>query len=321
MRLWRQVLPITAALAACLLGSQPSLSRAGDPLAPIDHLSDEFDNPATLADWTNIVDAEQWPAEQLEVHDIAVSTPGRMTLIPYSCGWFEDYRGPFLYKEIEGDYVATIRVHSTNRAETGAPSSEFSLAGLLSRAPRPGLTAATWTPGGENYSFLSLGAAGDAGQFQFEVKTTENGVSTLIYENAPANDALIQTARVGPSIIHLRRDGAGGPWTVHRRYNRPDLPATMQVGLFAYTDWPTISTWPPADHNNNVITHAFNNPGQPANPDLRAEIDFIRFQRPQVPAPLQGLDLSDPGQVSDAQLLSFLGETAVPVELSAFSLE
>jgi hypothetical protein len=108
---------------------------------------------------------------------------------------------------------------------------------------------------------------------------------------------------------------------VHRRYFRDDFPARLQVGMVTYTDWEIVQNWPEQDHNVNQITHEFGNPGQPSNPDLIASFDYFRFRRPQIPAGLEGADFSNPAAVSDAQLLSFLGATAVPVELSAFALE
>lgn len=54
-----------------------------------------------------------------------------------------------LYREVTGNFVVTVRleVMGTNRA---LPYAEFSLAGLFVRAPRE-FSAATWTPGGENW--------------------------------------------------------------------------------------------------------------------------------------------------------------------------
>lgn len=46
-------------------------------------------------------------------------------------------------------------------------------------------------------------------------------------------------------------------------------------------------------------------------PDLAASFDFARYQRPNVPAVLVGTDFSNSQAVSDAMLLSFLGENAM----------
>jgi hypothetical protein len=115
------------------------------------------------------------------------------------------------------------------------------------------------------------------------------------------NRATIQIAKIGRYVIALRQF-PGGLWTVHRRYDRPDMPATLQVGMTTYTDYATCSMVTPCFHNSNVL------PG--GNPDLLASFDYVCYRRPVVPMAYQGLDLSNPGVVSDAQLLTFLGPYA-----------
>ena len=264
-------------------------------------LSDEFENPTSLGEWQRIYLLEGWNADQLESWSIDPGNGGFMEMIPYSSTWFQDYRGVFALKQINGDFIVTTDVTPTNRAGTGAPQRSFSLAGVLVRAPRPGVTSPdTWTAGGENYIFLSLGSATSPGSFQFESKTTVDSVSTLV-PTPGVPRASIRIARIGDAYISLRRP-QGGAWTVHARFSRPDLPDTLQVGLTAYTDWQTVQTFDPLEHNQTVI-----NTGDP---DLIARFDYVRYRRPSLPSALEGLDLTDPGQVSDADLLAFLGERA-----------
>jgi hypothetical protein len=284
----------------------------------INHLSDEFNDPASLSDWNRLRETEGWPNEQLETLDIATSRTGWMTVMPYTCSWFEDYRGPLVYKEVSGDFVATARVHVSNRAGTGAPSSQYSLGGIFIRAPRPEIMQPSdWTIGGEQYSFLSMGSAFPGGDYQFEVKSTGDfdgdpeSDSELIFVDADCDcgDAIIQTARLGEYVIQLRRE-EGGNWQVHQRYHRPDFPEIMQVGICTYTDWEVVNTYPFFDQNITDIRNAFNDPGTPAQPDLIFQADYFRYTRPEIPPGLAGLDLSDPGVVDDATLLSFLGDNA-----------
>jgi hypothetical protein len=205
-----------------------------------------------------------------------------------------------LYKLVEGDFVVTTHVRATNRDGNGPPRSVFSLAGIMVRTPRE-VTPQTWRPGGENYIFLSLGAAREPGRFAFEVKTTENSRSALEISPAPGPEALIQVARIGADFVLLRQEG-NGPWTVHRRYRRPDMPRRLQVGFTVYTDFSTASQLPPLEHNTQVIAGG--------NPDLAAQFDYLHFRRPQVPDELRGRAVSDPRSVVDDQLLSFLGDAA-----------
>lgn len=291
-------------------------------------MSDRFDNAATLGDWRRIWRDEYWSADQLEGFDIATTRAGWMTMLPHASTWYQDYRGELTYKAVNGDFIATTRVESRNRSGTGAPGStlggsafsEYSLAGILVRAPRVDMVCCDpsgWQQGRERYVFLSYGSADQTGSYQFEVKTTRaavppesHSISTLEISDTDATQVDLRVARIGPALIMLLREQGAG-WRAHRRYRRDDFPESLQVGMTVYTDWEIASTYPFAQHNNSVITHAWQDPGTPAAPDLRAQFDFFHFDRPLVPMPLQGVDLTDAALVNDAQLLAFLGD-AVP---------
>lgn len=298
-------------IVGILAATAPAWS-APDPLAA---LSDEFDAPS-LGDYQRVRDVESWPNDQLEVLDVGVTRAGWLTLIPHTNAWYEDYRGPLVFKEVTGDFVATTSVEVSNRAGTGAPGRQYSLAGLMIRAPRA-ITPGTWTPNGEQYSFLSIGAASVPGSFQYEVKTTRyidefTPYSLLEISNLPCGcgESLLQTVRIGEYIIQLAKDPSS-PWTVINRYHRPDLPATVQLGFVAYTDWENVQLYSVADHNVTTITEVAGQPGVPTEPDLLAQFDYLRFVTPEVPGALDGMDLTDEGLVSDEALLEFLGENAL----------
>ena len=275
--------------------------------------SDEFDAAHSITNWQRIYQVEGWGNDALQQFDINLTRPGRMTMVPYTSSWYAEWRGELTFKTVTGDFVITTDVEPRNRAGTGAPGSQYSLAGIMVRAPRAMTSPAQWTAGGQNYVFLSLGAASNPGTCQYEVKTTSNSVSTLyVSNNAPAR-ASIQVARIGPHLIMLRRD-QGGAWQVHRRYFRPDMPATLQAGLTVYTDWPVCESVGFQSQNQFVLTNGLRLPNGTTvggcNPDLVAAFDYVRYVRPQIPANLMGANLSSAVAVSDAQLLSFLGENA-----------
>ncbi|MBX7247205.1 MAG: hypothetical protein K1X53_17035 [Candidatus Sumerlaeaceae bacterium] len=287
------------------------LAHATDDLSP---LSDEFTNATTLSNWQRIHAVEGWNADQLQHLDINTSMPGWLTMMPYASTWYQNYRGELTFKAVTGDFVASTYVRATNRAQSGAPGEDFSLAGILVRTPRAITNPATdWTAGGENYVFLSFGSAGNPGNYQWEVKTTINSVSTLTYETTGTLDAQIQVARLGSTFIMLRRVLPGGQWHVHRRYQRTDMPATMQVGMTVYTDYSHVSSLTPFVHNSSVITTG--------TPDLIARFDYFRFARPVIPPAYASADFSSESEVPDSVLLSFLGEAALPVRLSRFETE
>ncbi len=298
-------------LAVLGLGIQPSWAQGND----LASLSDEFDAPSSMTNWSRVHESEQWFSDQVEQWDIDTSEPSRMVLMPYTVVWFNDWRGPLIYKQVTGDFVVTTDVRATGRDGSSVPQTQFSLAGLMIRAPR-NITPATWTTGGENYIFLSMGHGNNGGTgFQFEVKNTINSNSTLILSNNVADNALLQIARLGDYVIVLRKE-SGQPWAIHNRYNRSDMPATLQVGAVAYTNWEKAQDFTPIVHNANVLNPPLPGgvtdptPAEPFNPDVLGSFDYIRFFRPTLPANLVGVDLTNEGLVSDAQLLAFLADSA-----------
>lgn len=299
-----------------------------DPLAEIATLSDEFDDPNSIADWQRVNEVEGWNADQLQQWNVDQTQPGRMVLQPHTVVWYENWRGPMVFKEVAGDFVFTTEVHIGDRDDVGGSDLDdipndaaYSLGGLMIRTPRditdpavdwqPGSQADDGTNNGENYVFLSLGHGVD-GQFSFEVKTTRNSNSQL--ELTPlgqtANTATLRIARIGTAVITMYQL-PGEDWTVHRRYDRPDMPETMQLGMVTYSDWNKASDFDPFIHNSTVLQPgvADPTPGEAFNSDLVAGFEYARFARPDLPTELAGVDLVD--GASDEQLLSFLGDEPV----------
>ena len=108
---------------------------------------------------------------------------GWLTLVPHTSSWYEDHVGELFYREIEGDFVLSTSIEARSRNGLGAPGSmnggsndsEYSLVGLMLRAPRRELESggpAAWQAGFERYVFYSFGSANIAGSYQTEVKTT-----------------------------------------------------------------------------------------------------------------------------------------------------
>lgn len=311
-----------------------------DDLAP---LSDEFDNAATIGNWQDIVEVEGWTTPSHEAADINTTDPGRFHIVPAANTWFSNLRGLLFFKEIEGDFIATTRVRVLSRHNPGdpteVPNRSFSLTGIFAHAPRPitqaapdpFTTTAVWPPGDfgsdympdtENYLFLSYGTAGNAGTRQFEIKATRNSDSRLYYDDngipQTETEAWLQMVRVGDTFVCLRKHGAAGDWIVENRYPNPNHPlpvfgSTLQVGITAYTDWPTAQPfWQGGIEDMYHFNYAPPGTGQP---DLISQVDYLRFRRP------------DPGLtegILQAMSVSFLGvagqtnaTSSPPVLLSA----
>ena len=268
-----------------------ALPVAADDLRP---LGDEFARAATLARFTEHGTHEGWSTGFVEQAAINAPTPGHFRLVPRTCAWFQNLRGTLFFKNITGDFIATakVKVYSRTRGNPDLPPARtYSLAGIMVREPRAVTgnftnPAYNWTPGGENYVFLSYGTGGDASTRQFEIKTTVNSASDLYYrtigiDQNSNNDAWLQIVRVGNTIVCLRKHSAGSDWIVENRYPNaqqqvPAFGPTLQVGLTAYTDWPNINLV-----GNSTAQLAFNRSGfSPGSPDLVADFDYLRFRRP-----------------------------------------
>lgn len=282
-------------MLTCLaMTAAPAIAQTQDDLAS---LSDTFDDAATLKQWQRVYEAEKSRANQLAKFDINTAHAGQMVMVPHASVWYQDYRGVLAYKQVTGDFVMTTRMHVSGRDGKNPPRSSFSLAGIMLRTPRD-VTPQTWRQGGENYVFLSAGAADRSGSWQLEVKTTQDSRSQLETSSGQPSVTL-RAARIGAHLILLYKFD-DGQWVIRKRYHRPDMPAKIQAGLTCYTDWNTCKNMQPAQHNQTVIRNG--------SPDLIARFDHVTFARPALPENLKNANWSDPGQVDDATVLRVLGE-------------
>jgi hypothetical protein len=274
-----RTIPRQALATLLAMGAIASASRAQDApnASPADDLavmSATFGDAASLEGWAQLRIpgfAEPWKPIRFE--------GGSMVIEPRSSGWFEDMVGGHLYREVKGNFVVTARLRVTGTTAP-IPQTAFSLAGVFIRAPRPGLTAATWKPGHENWMFLSIGSASPAGRSQFEVKSTANSISSLKFADAPQGWVRLRIARHGELFTLAHRADGESTWTVIEQFIRPDLPETLQVGVTAYADWDSVAPIYP-DYRR------INEQGAPTqNADLRAEVASVEFRRalaPRVP--------------------------------------
>lgn len=316
---------------------------SGDELAP---LSDEFEDAATQANWQRVSQTDGWGPSKLETWDIDISRDGHMRLMPYSSSWYGNWTGEMVFKNVTGDFVATLRMRAQRRGGLpGRPGSSYSLGGIMVRSPKAYSNAAPspdpgpgvilpypppafgqpnhyttpWTPGAENYIFLSYGYAdaaawGDVGSTWYcEVKTTINSSSTLyaVQNGIPADTDLVtlQMVRVGQTFLVLRRHGEAGPWIIENRYTRNDMPATLQLGVTTYTDWDTVDNMNQFHHNRTVVTTG--------NPDLVVDADYLRLRRPDTAVTTTALqNLTITGQngtlryLTDTALATTLGDNS-----------
>lgn len=256
-------------LAGDARAPRPSTSHGCAPAGDVACLSEEFTTADALDGWRQFHLVEGWPdmTKRLEVR----TASGELYLEPGTSGWYADFHAPFLFREVSGDFVVTTRLRADGHAG-GLPSAPWSLAGLMVRAPRA-ITRATWTPRGEDWLFITTGVADDPAQPVMETKSTRSSVSRLQLHAARAGWVELRVTRRGAAFeLASRCDGEG--WVVRDRFDRPDLPATLQAGLNAYTDWysTTALQSDPFRFNTTVVTDG--------KPDLGVRVDWIRFARP-----------------------------------------
>lgn len=279
-------------------------------------LSDEFDHTSSLTNWHSLNQTEGWGVNQLEALDVNATRAGHMRFMPHTVSWYMNNQGPLVYKEITGDFVATLRLQVQRRnGLPGRPETSWSFGGLMIRTPRnitaagpspsaplntrlawpPAGYATDWTPDGENDIGISLGSPynwmnPNPNQWAVSSRSTVNGETSISWStnDVPLSSSWVtfQAVRIGNTIMLLRRHD-GGEWIVTERHTRPDMPATVQVGLFGFTDHANavaggfltqrFDYQTAYHHNRNVISTAN---GYAANPDLVVDADYFRFQRP-----------------------------------------
>ena len=259
--------------------------------------------------------------------------------MPVASTWYNSRTGSLAFKEVTGDFVATVRLEASRRnGQPGRPTSNYTWAGMMVRAPRALSNAAPvpdpgpgvvlpWPPDGsyttewnyqpENYLYLASGygttaTSGNPDLWHFESKLTTNSMSDFYggIGGIPENENVthLQIVRAGQAFMLLRRHG-DGTWILQERYTAPNLPATVQLGLTAYTDYNSIAGLHDFHHNRIAPTGG--------NPDIVGDFDFFRIQRPHeaiTQTALQNVSVTGPfgalSQLADTAVASLLGDNA-----------
>lgn len=214
------------------LGHDASSDGGGEPSTSA--LDDEFDDD--LSGW----DAFQPSLARIDVDGGALHLePAARTV------WFHGNTGVLVHKRVDGDFVMTSRVRARRLSDLSQPPpTPFRLGGLMARDPTPS--------NGENYVFVVIGA--DGNDLSVEHKTTRDGQSDYDGPPWPGAEAELRVCRVGATFVLLIRHDDAHPWQEVVRYDRPDLPPSLQLGPTAYA-------------NNE-------------DPDVRVSFDFVRFAAP-----------------------------------------
>ena len=159
-------------------------------------------------------------------------------LLPTATGaaatWFQNEEGPGLFKPVTGDFTVTATVLVSNPAAASPipvpPPISYRLAGLLARDPAS-------LPGDRNSVHVALGAGDSAVPLAVEDKTTDGSVSVFQLHPTPSHHAELRLQRTGPVFTMSWRPAAGGAWNIVATHVRLDLPATLEVGPMAYSNF------------------------------------------------------------------------------------
>jgi hypothetical protein len=248
------VVPSPDAVAPSPDAVAPSPDAAPPPVDPFAGLSDEFDDPATLATRWRWRQAVEGGPPQTAVFDVNASHPGMLSIQPLTSGWFGVYSGPFLYQHVRGDILLEVEVFAGRVGLLdAAPTRPYNSAGIVVRDPVHGRNADNW---------LMVNIGHQAEFVGTETKTTVDSQSVLILDEAPHRGRL-RLCRVGSTYVMGRFLTNDEAWTEIRRYERPDLPDEVQLGLVT-NGWNSLV----AEPNPNVA------------PDLFARFGYARFRRP-----------------------------------------
>lgn len=236
---------MTRALVAVLAFA---VLAAGAAAAGLPSLSDEFSSPG-LAGWSTMRGDDFGDGTN---HEIGVEG-GTLKIVPMRSWWVDDKEAAYVWKEVTGDFVATMHVQVTGTA-TDDPEANWSLSGILVRDPRS-------THANENWLAFRTGFVN--GSRVYERKTTLHSHSILVLGSSPSGWVDLRVARVGSRFFFLKRNTAGR-WIEHWSYNRPDLAKTLQVGIDAFS--------------GDESPHA----------DMVSRVDWFHFAPTRVPAKLRG---------------------------------
>ena len=179
--------------------------------------SDTFDGTILDASWTVF---------RPDLAEIAVAD-GSLSIAPRSGAlWYQSSQADLVYKLVTGNFKATTTVHARKASNRDMTPTQFAdVGGIMARNP---------SGSSENYILGVVGFA-EMNQLAVEHKSTTNGKS-VYGEVAFAPDAEFRMCRVGSTFtIYYRAPGATSWGPAFAPFERPDLPATVQVGAIAYT--------------------------------------------------------------------------------------
>jgi hypothetical protein len=197
------------------------------PSAPAGGLTEDFATGTALQRWGYV--EGDYGRNRFRVR------AGRLEVFPPSSAWVDGHRAFFLYRKVRGDFDVSARLRVAGDAARS---------GLLVRAAP--------VEGGDREDWLSLATGVVAGRPVVERRSTARSRSRTAQLGGRRGWTQLRVVRSGARFTLLSRRGAG-VWQRRWSVARPDLPATVQVGV------DTVSG---------------------GRPEVRAQVDWVRFAAP-----------------------------------------
>lgn len=178
--------------------------------------------------WAPGTDLSAWHWFQGEQVEFSVGADAVRFVPLVESVWWKNERGPMLYTVVSGDVTVTTRVQVRKQSNPSLPPDmEWQFAGVMLRDP----AGDAWLSR-ENYVFNVVGHRGK--RLQVETKSTQSGHSQVDAWDWESGDAELRIVRKGALFSLFARQGANAEWIALTQYERPDLPATLQVGFIVY---------------------------------------------------------------------------------------
>jgi hypothetical protein len=256
-------------------------------------LSDEFNDTSTIGKWQIFKDKANTRIEELKINE---SNTNMLKMIPKTAGWYKNYHGAFVYKEIKGNFVASTRIKVTGKT-SDLPNSIWTIAGLLVRKPVDPQKIAN-NEEKENWIYMQTGR-GDKESRVFDTKETKNGESEYFIAPCDSGWVELKIIRYNNLFVTLYKQD-GKEWTIFKRYIREDMPETIQVGMAGIADCMVAFSMTENEFNAKGFDDRRNIP------DLIASFDYIRFNRPNIKSKdAQITNTKDYSTVSDKMIINW----------------
>ena len=193
----------------------------------ISALSDEFNSTTLDASWNLF--QPQYYQTPISINNGFMEMNLDDALCNQTCVWWVDMNAGMIYKNVTGDFDVVTAVYAKQKNNPTQDIDRWTqLAGLIARNP------ASTSSGNENYVFNVAGIRFD--NPSIELKSTINNLSSVsaFTNNMSGTAAEVRIVREDALFSLYSRPIGSSIWVFRGSYNRPDLPATLQVGLIAY---------------------------------------------------------------------------------------